>query len=197
LNLKPCPYRLVDDEGHILCDKIKSGDRQVTPDVCRICPVAAISCVHLRAALEHQARPPLTVRYANGKTEVWDDRAPTIALQRAACSVKVTPVHSPRDCAGCPIRQPLTLVGENGTSVVQTAAAKGGRRRSDSPRPAPAAVPPAGPEAVTAVAKVILLQDWLARRNRQSGRVEAAQDSSAGARPARVLAEEKRTGWTD
>ncbi len=106
-NLKPCPYRQVDDEGHILCDKIKSGDREVSPNVCRACPVSAINCAHLRATLDHQTRPPITVRYGNGKTEIWEDAAPSISLARAACAVKVTPILSPRDCAGCPLRQAL------------------------------------------------------------------------------------------
>ena len=106
-NLKPCPYRQVDDEGHILCDKIKTGDREVSPNICRACPVAAINCAHLRATLDHQARPPITVRYGNGKTEIWEDDAPSIALERAACAAKVIPILSPRDCAGCPIRQAL------------------------------------------------------------------------------------------
>src|SRR5512137_1092977 len=107
-NLKPCPYRHVGDEGHILCDKIKTGDKEVSPNICRDCPVSAINCSHLRATLDHSSRPPITVRYGNGKTEVWDDvGGPAIALERAACASKVVPIHSPRDCAGCALRQAL------------------------------------------------------------------------------------------
>ncbi|MGE5262698.1 MAG: hypothetical protein ACM3S0_04905, partial [Acidobacteriota bacterium] len=106
-NLKPCPFRHVDDEGHILCEKIKSGDREVSPNVCRACPVAAINCAHLRATLNHEPRSPITVRYGNGKTEIWEDDAPSISLARAACAAKVIPILSPRDCAGCALRQAL------------------------------------------------------------------------------------------
>ena len=109
MNLAPCPFRHVDDEGHILCEKIKSGDREVSPNICRACPVAAINCGHLRATLDHQSRPPITVRYGNGKTEIWEDDAPSISLERAACAAKVMPILSPRDCAGCPLRQALIL----------------------------------------------------------------------------------------
>ncbi|HEX9074779.1 MAG TPA: hypothetical protein VF932_03335 [Anaerolineae bacterium] len=107
MNLAPCPFRQVDDEGHILCEKIKSGDREVSPNVCRACPVAAINCGHLRATLDHESRPPITVRYGNGRTEIWEEEAPSILLHRAACAVKVMPILSPRDCAGCPLRQAL------------------------------------------------------------------------------------------
>ena len=108
MNLKPCSYRHADDEGHILCDKIKSGDREVTPNICRACPVAHINCTHLRATLDHQARPPITVRWGNGKSQVWDDFAQdSILLSSAACAEKVIPIHSPRDCAGCALRKPL------------------------------------------------------------------------------------------
>jgi hypothetical protein len=97
----------VDDEGHILCEKIKAGDREVSPNVCRACPVAAINCAHLRATLNHEPRSPITVRYGNGKTEIWEDDAPSISLARAACAAKVIPILSPRDCAGCALRQAL------------------------------------------------------------------------------------------
>src|SRR5512142_247833 len=106
-NLKPCPFRHVDDEGHILCEKIKTGDREVSPNVCRACPIMAINCSHLRAILHHETRPPIVVHYGNGKTEIWEDDAPSISLQRAACSAKVIPILSPRDCAGCALRQAL------------------------------------------------------------------------------------------
>src|SRR5512140_3523709 len=109
INLRPCPYRLVDGEGHILCNQIKSGDREVTPAICRACPIAQIDCRHLRATLDQQTRVPITVRWGNGKTQVWDDPTPPLAMQRAACSVKTIPILSPRDCAGCAIRQALVM----------------------------------------------------------------------------------------
>jgi len=219
-NLKPCPYRQVDDEGHILCDKIKSGDREVSPNICRACPVSAINCAHLRATLDHQARPPLTVRYGNGKTEVWDEVAPSITLQRAACAAKVTPIHSPRDCAGCPIRQPL-VAAESLNVVAPRAAAEAAmmatadsRRQTArrAPRAAPAPIPPT-PVAAPAVApaaearsslvaqKIIQLQEWLAGHKTPKPAEDADADTvmplAVGARPGRVPAEEKRVGWTD
>ena len=221
-NLKPCPYRQVDDEGHILCDKIKSGDREVSPNICRACPVSAINCAHLRATLDHQARPPLTVRYGNGKTEVWDEVAPSITLQRAACAAKVTPIHSPRDCAGCPIRQPL-VAAESLNVVAPRAAAEAAmmatadsRRQTArrAPRAAPAPIPPT-PVAAPAVApaaearsslvaqKIIQLQEWLAGHKAPKPAEDESADANrvmplaVGARPGRVPAEEKRVGWTD
>ena len=208
MNLKPCPYRQVDDEGHILCDKIKSGDREVSPNICRACPVAAIHCAHLRATLDHQARPPITVRYGNGKTEVWDDPAPSISLARAACAAKVTPIHSPRDCAGCPIRQPLIAAD----SLALVAAAPAPVRRpaaSRLPRTAPAPPPSVAtvPSPVAAevrsnrvAQKIIQLQEWLAGHKPPVEPAEAAErvlPIAVGARPSRVLSEEKRVGWTD
>jgi len=210
-SLRPCPYRQVDDEGHILCDKIKSGDREVSPNICRACPVSAINCAHLRATLDHQARPPITVRYGNGKTEVWEDAAPSITLARAACAVKVTPIHSPRDCAGCPIRQPL-VTAESINVIAQhpaPAPLPASRRPAASrmPRVAAAPVPVIATPPVAAEArsnsvaqKIIQLQEWLAGHKPQS---EAAEEPervmpiAVGARPARVLPEEKRVGWTD
>ena len=208
MNLKPCPYRQVDDEGHILCDKIKTGDREVSPNICRACPISAINCAHLRATLDHQARPPLTVRYGNGKTEIWDDLAPSITLQRAACAVKVTPILSPRDCAGCPLRQPL--IAADAISVV--AATKDEGRKTNPARP-PRVVPaPSAPAPVTAVApvaearssvvaqKIIQLQEWLAGHKppeKATEDADAVLPIAVGARPSRVPAEEKRVGWTD
>ncbi|MBI4787046.1 MAG: hypothetical protein HY782_08375, partial [Chloroflexi bacterium] len=187
-NLKPCPYRQVDDEGHILCNKIKTGDREVSPNVCRACPVAAISCAHLRATLDHQARPPITVRYGNGKTEIWEDEAPSIALARAACAAKVIPILAPRDCAGCPIRQALVTpdaiaVRPPATPAEQpavTSAPRRAPRRTPALPPAPAPMPVAAapmamqPQPVDGEAeqkrssivaqKIIKLQEWLEKQ---------------------------------
>ena len=193
MNLKPCPYRFVDDEGHLLCDEIKSGDREISAAVCQVCPIAAIDCVHLRATLDHQTRPPLTVRYGNGKTEVWDDLAPELSLQRGACSVKVTAVRTPHDCAGCAIRQGLST-GLSGTTA--TAGIKSARRRAAANPATPAVLTPARTAPGSVARKVILLQEWLTRRDRAREEEERAYESN-GARPARVLAEEKRVGWTD
>ena len=149
--LKPCPYRHADDEGHILCDKIKSGDREVSPNICRACPVAHINCTHLRATLDHQARPPIVVRWGNGKSQVWDDVAnDSIALTRAACAVKVIPIHSPRDCAGCalrlPVESPQSTVASSQTADPSTSLRAGRRPTTTAPRvvrraPIPAPLP--------------------------------------------------------
>ena len=206
MNLKPCPYRQVDDDGHILCEKIKTGDREVSPNICRACPISAIHCTHLRATLDHQARPPLTVRYGNGKTEIWDDLAPAITLQRAACAVKVTPILSPRDCAGCPLRQPLVAAQVIQTTDIRpptTDTQRPSVRRAPrvAPTPSAASAPPtplAEARSSVVAQKIIQLQEWLAGH-----KTKPAEDESAvlplavGARPARVPAEEKRVGWTD
>lgn len=196
MDLKPCPFRQVDDEGHILCEKIKSGDREVSPSICRACPVAQINCAHLRATLDHQARSPLTVRYGNGKTEIWDDPAPPIALQRAACAAKVISILSPRDCAGCPIQAPVSV-----DAVAMS-----------TPRGAPALVnatqailpPGAGVRANIVAQKAIQFQQWLARQSAVPQK-ENADDKGAvfpitvEPGPVRVPpgGEEKCVGWTD
>jgi hypothetical protein len=225
MTLKPCPYRHADDEGHILCDKIKSGDREVSPNVCRACPVAHINCAHLRATLDHEARPPIVVRWGNGKSQVWDDVAQnSVTLTRGACAEKVIPIHSPRDCVGCPLRQPL-VIGEQLTgNTLPTAdrrpAATTPRVVRRAPMPAPMAQPVAQvaqpqpiatvsgqPSAVAAEArsnivaqKIIQLQEWLTKQNRapQPSEEENTASIAYAQRPhARVVVEEKRVGWTD
>lgn len=108
-NLKPCHFRQVDNHGRILCNVIKGGDRQVSVQLCRACPVAQINCQHLRAGLDKKVSTPITVRFATGRVEVWDDAPPTIDFKQAACAAKTMPIHSPRDCAGCPIRLPNVI----------------------------------------------------------------------------------------
>lgn len=144
MQLKPCPFRQVDGDGNILCDKIKTGDRAVSPNVCRACPIAAIHCTHLRATLAHQAHAPVTVRYGNGKTEVWEDPTPPLALERAACAEKVIPIHSPRDCAGCPLRVPLTADAAQ-TTIAPTDIKPMSRRPVRAPQPAPRSAPQPAP----------------------------------------------------
>lgn len=196
MNLKPCPFCQVDDEGHILCEKIKSGDREVSPNVCRVCPVAQINCAHLRATLNHQARPPLTVRYGNGKTEIWDDPAPPIALQRAACAAKVISILSPRDCAGCSIHQ---------APVSVDAVAMPAPRVAPAPANAARAIPPLGaePRANIVAQKIIQLQEWLSKQKDTPPEKGNADDKcsvlpiAVGAERVRPVPEEKRVGWTD
>jgi hypothetical protein len=208
VNLKPCPYRHADNDGQILCDKIKTGDREVSPNICRVCPVAQINCAHLRATLEHHARPPIVVRWGNGKSQVWDDFAQdSLTLARAACAEKVMSIQSPRDCAGCALRkavdEPMLADRQPPTALP--------RAIPRAPRPAPIAPPVAAvggqAAAVSAEArsnvvaqKIIQLQEWLAKQARtpQSSEEEEPAPKAYVQRPvARVVGEEKRVGWTD
>jgi hypothetical protein len=208
LNLKPCPFRQVGEEGTILCDKIKTGDKEVSPNICRACPVSAINCAHLRATLDHQSRPPITVRYGNGKREVWNDIGDeSISLERAACAEKVMPIHSPRDCAGCSLRK---AVGSEQWAVNSQPTTER-RRPPATPRVAPAPVAPqpiaqavqpapAATQRDTIVAqKIIQLQDWLKHHKTESeDSTPSVQPIAVGERRvARPSAEEKRVGWTD
>lgn len=118
--LKPCQFRQVDNHGRILCNLIKSGDREVSVNLCRACPVAQINCQHLRAGLEKKVSTPITVRFATGRVEVWDDAPPVIEFKQAACAAKTMPVHSPRDCAGCAIRLP-NVIPQNAIQVAHHA----------------------------------------------------------------------------
>ncbi len=138
--LKPCPHRQVDDSGRILCGLIRSGDREVSVNLCRACPVPQINCQHLRASMQKQVSTPLTVRYATGRVEVWNDEAPTISFKRAACAEKTMPINTPRDCAGCPLRAPVVIP----QSVVEVA-----RRNKPAiqPTPQPFGQPSAQPAA--------------------------------------------------
>lgn len=196
MSLKPCPYRRTDDEGHILCDKIKVGDREVNAAVCRACPIAEINCAHLRATLEHHARPPIIVRWGNGKSEVWDDFAQeSLTLTRAACAEQVMPITSPRDCAGCALRQALNESPRAATPPPPTASRVA---RATPPPRTPAPAPDVRANMVAQ--KIIQLQEWLARQHRPSqASEESTRESSPYAqRPAaRVVGEEKRVGWTD
>lgn len=224
VSLKPCPYRHVGDEGHILCDKIKTGEREVSPNICRACPISQINCGHLRAVLDNQSRPAITVRWGNGKTKVLDDFAQqSISMNRAACAAKVTPIHSARDCAGCALRQPLILADAIQPVVAVEPAIASNRTHQRQPRRAPMPVmqpvaqvaqsapvaqaePPAPQPAAdkrsSAVAqKIIQIQEWLAKSMAAKKSDQAADEVQPLAqvvRPvARVVGEEKRVGWTD
>jgi hypothetical protein len=105
-HLSACEHRTVSREGRIVCQKIVEGDREVSPNVCRDCPYKKVNCTHLRFSLRLSSPSPLLVRY-NGRTEVWDDGPPQLAFARAACAERVVPIHGPRACSDCPLRQPL------------------------------------------------------------------------------------------
>jgi hypothetical protein len=106
LALSPCEHRNVAKDGRIVCRKIVEGDGEVSPNVCRACPFKAVNCGHLCFSLCQTSPSPLIVRF-NGRTEVWDDGPPELRFERAACEARVMPIHDPRSCAGCSLRQPL------------------------------------------------------------------------------------------
>ncbi len=197
-NLKPCPFRRADDEGHILCEKIKTGDREITPSVCHACPVIQINCAHLRATLDHSTRPPIVVRWSNGKTRVWDDFASEIiSLERAACAAKVMPIREPRDCVACALR--AALIAPDGAMIAPPGTALPAKpaRAPRAPRTTPASAPSApaiAPPVVSALpaptalaaptppaaetrskivaAEIIQLQEWLAKKTPPEKSVE-------------------------
>lgn len=118
--LKPCQFRQVDTHGRILCQLVKGGDRQVSAELCRACPVQSINCQHLRAGLEKQISTPITVRFATGRVEVWNDAPAAMSFKQAACVAKTIPIHTPRDCAGCPLRAP-SLIPQNAVPLATRA----------------------------------------------------------------------------
>lgn len=204
--LKPCPYRHAHDDGQILCGRIQSGDRAVSPNICRACPVAAINCAHLRATLNHDARPPITVRWGNGKTQIWESDAPSITLKHAACAAKVVPIHSSRECAGCTLRQPLATAGTIPTAEIAPVAKRASRRTAPAQQPvvvaqatpAPQIVAPppvaaqtlAEPQASAAPPtpdarshvvhqKIIQLQEWLKQNRAPTASRENGEEKPA------------------
>ena len=105
-HLLSCEHRTVSKDGRIVCQKIVDGDPEVSPNVCRDCPYKAVDCSHLRFSLRLSSPSPLVVRF-NGRTEVWDDGPARLTFERAACAERVVPIHGPRACAECPLRQSL------------------------------------------------------------------------------------------
>jgi hypothetical protein len=102
---RPCHHRSVSEDGRVTCDKILAGDQEVSPQVCDDCPANASDCQHLRYCLEKTALTPITVRWASGRMEVWDNQPARVSFLRAACALKTTPILSPSDCLDCPLRQ--------------------------------------------------------------------------------------------
>jgi hypothetical protein len=99
-----CDHRSVAADGRIVCAKITLGDNEVSPNLCRDCPARTVACQHLCFSLEKSSPSAIVVRYAGGRTEVWNDEPPSISFLRAACSVKVAPITSPKECAACSLR---------------------------------------------------------------------------------------------
>jgi hypothetical protein len=185
-SLRPCPYRLVDNDGQVLCTQIKSGDRQVTVAICETCPVAEIGCAHLRATLISQHNAPLTVRWGNGQTQVWSDPTPPVSLERAACAAKTIPILSTRDCFGCSLKQPVVLIDK--IKVMPKRALTFGPDTDRQIRI----------RTNTLAQKLLSLQNWLAKKS------AARSDEEPGILPpafvprsVRSTGEEQRAGWTD
>jgi len=88
-------------DGRIVCAKITLGDNLVSPNLCRNCPAKTIACQNLRFSLQKSSPSAIVVRYAGGRTEVWNDEPPSVSFLHAACAAKVAPVSSPRECAAC------------------------------------------------------------------------------------------------
>lgn len=107
--VKLCHHRKAEKDGRIVCQKIVQRDNEVTPNICRTCPAMAINCDHLRFTLQKITSTAILVRYGNGRTEIWNDEPPRIEFVRSACAVKVMPVESPRQCAGCGMRCPAMV----------------------------------------------------------------------------------------
>lgn len=110
-----CPHRSVTDDGRVFCRKIVWGDSEVSPNVCRACPARLCNCAHLRFSLQKKENSPIVVRYGNGRTEVWDDDPPQVGFLHAACTLKVAPIASAKDCAGCNLRRAILPLSEVAT----------------------------------------------------------------------------------
>jgi hypothetical protein len=104
VDMGSCPHRSVSIEGRIKCARIAAGDDEVYPALCHQCPARRCDCQHLRFALEKIVLTPITVRWATGLVEVWDEQPPHVSFVRSACSLKTTPVVSPAECLACCLR---------------------------------------------------------------------------------------------
>lgn len=216
-SLKPCQFRQVDTHGRILCQLVKGGDRQVSAELCRACPVQTINCQNLRAGLEKQVSTPITVRFATGRVEVWNDAPAAMNFKQAACAAKTIPIHSPRDCAGCPLRVPnvisqnavavaarakpdaaptMPLAAQTPNTAVSTTAPRAKRaaptappKRAAASRAKPSAPPPnnAAPETLSPAAA-----DLVARA-KATARKKAEEQAAIAQAAQRVAAEERAT----
>ena len=99
-----CEYRSVAADGRIICAKVTLGDNEVSPNLCRDCPAKTIACRHLCFSLQKFSPSAIVVRYANGRSEVWNDEPPSVSFLRAACAARVAPIASPKECAACSLR---------------------------------------------------------------------------------------------
>ena len=109
--LSSCEHRTVAKDGRIVCGKIVAGDNEVSPEVCRTCPLKAVNCAPLRFSLKQVVPSPLIVRH-NGREEVWNNDPPEVRFEQSACAAKVMPISHPKQCVGCTLRQPVQEVAE-------------------------------------------------------------------------------------
>ncbi|MBU0491707.1 MAG: hypothetical protein KKA73_17220 [Chloroflexi bacterium] len=111
-----CQNRQVSADGRIVCRKVAKGDAEVSPALCATCPAARIGCDHLRFTLRKHEPVPIIVRYAGGRTEVWDDGEPAMCFTHAACTLCRQAIDGPTACAGCTLRTTLPAVAAIGQS---------------------------------------------------------------------------------
>ena len=100
-----CSHSSVLDDGRITCQKIAGADNEASPDICRHCPAAACGCDSLKFSLEKVALTAITVRWANGHAEVWNDQPPHVSFLRSSCVLSKAPVSSPAECLVCSLRE--------------------------------------------------------------------------------------------
>jgi len=115
-----CEHRRVADDGRITCAKIVLGEDQVCASSCGQCPAQTCDCQHLRFSLQKTSCSPITVRWANGRVETWDDVSPTVSFVQAACHVRTIAVSSPRDCRACQLREALRPEQELPTPALES-----------------------------------------------------------------------------
>ncbi|TEU16451.1 MAG: hypothetical protein E3J21_10690 [Anaerolineales bacterium] len=130
-----CEHRSVAADGRIVCAKVTLGDNEVSPNLCRNCPAKTIACHHLCFSLQKSSPSAIVVRYAGGRTEVWNDEPPSVSFLRAACAAKVAPIASAKECAACSLR--LTTVPQ--PQVREKAARRKPREGKVVPFPQPVA----------------------------------------------------------
>lgn len=108
-----CAQRQVLADGRVICGKVGRGNAEVSPALCAACPARLVNCQHLRYTLRKDEPVAIVVRYAGGRTEVWDDVPPSMKFAKSACALRREPIQSPADCAGCALR-----LAEHGTGMV-------------------------------------------------------------------------------
>jgi len=115
-----CEHRRVADDGRITCAKIVLGEDQVCASSCGQCPAQTCDCQHLRFSLQKTSCSPITVRWANGHIEIWDDQPPLVSFLHSACALKIVAVSSAEDCLACQLREALRPEQELPTPALES-----------------------------------------------------------------------------